>query len=133
MHGLIFFYIQKFAESLTLGQTGQSRLRTTVTVAGKTSLPSRGYPDEEAVALLANIAEAELLAGRLPFEGPSLISMLAAIGSGRPRPLGEAAPDVPADVADLVMRLLAHDPAERPADAAAVAAEIAVLERRLAE
>ena len=58
MHGLIFFYIQKFAESLALGRTGQSRLRTTVTVAGKAYLPSRGYPDEEAVALLANIAEA---------------------------------------------------------------------------
>lgn len=75
----------------------------------------------------------ELLTGRLPFEGPSLLSMLAAIGAGRPRPLGEAAPDVPADVADLVMRLLAHDPGCRPADAATVATEIAALERRLVE
>jgi tRNA A-37 threonylcarbamoyl transferase component Bud32/predicted hydrocarbon binding protein len=75
----------------------------------------------------------ELLAGGLPFAGPSLIAMLAAIGGGRPRLLGEAAPHVPAEVADLVMRLIAHDPERRPADAAAVVAEITALERRLAE
>ena len=58
MHGLIFFYIQKFAEALALGTSGQARLRTTVTTAGKTYLPSRAYPDAEAVSLLTNVAEA---------------------------------------------------------------------------
>ena len=74
----------------------------------------------------------ELLARKLPFEGTSLVSMLAAISRGRPRPLGEAAPDVPPDVAALVMRLIAHDPADRPADAATVATEIEVIEQHLA-
>jgi hypothetical protein len=46
-------------------------------------------------------------------------------------PLAEAAPHVPAAVAGLVMRLIAHDKADRPADAQTVAAEIAALERSL--
>lgn len=45
-----------------------------------------------------------------------------------PCPLREAAPDVPVEVADLVMRLIAHDKADRPATAQAVAAAIAALE-----
>ncbi|HBB73796.1 MAG TPA: serine/threonine-protein kinase PknK, partial [Planctomycetaceae bacterium] len=74
----------------------------------------------------------ELLARRLPFEGTSLVSMLAAISRGRPRPLGEVAADVPPDVAALVMRLIAHDPDDRPADAASVATELEAIEERLA-
>lgn len=73
----------------------------------------------------------ELLAGRLPFEGHSMVAMLAAISRGQPLPLAEAAPEVPAAVTSLVMRLIAHDKADRPADALAVAAEIAALERTL--
>lgn len=73
----------------------------------------------------------ELLAGRLPFEGHSMVAMLAAISRGQPLPLAEAAPQVPAAVTSLVMRLIAHDKADRPADALAVAAEIAALERTL--
>ncbi len=73
----------------------------------------------------------EVLAGRLPFEGRSMVTMLAAISRGQPLALAEAAPQVPAAVASLVMRLIAHDKAERPADAQAVAKEIAALERTL--
>ena len=47
------------------------------------------------------------------------------------RPLAEAAPGLPPAVYDLVMRLIAHDQTGRPADAAAVAAQLAALERRL--
>ena len=73
----------------------------------------------------------ELLAGRLPFDAGSLVSMLAAISRGNPPDLGTVAPDVPRPLAQLVMRLLAHDPADRPADAATVAAELAAIERAL--
>ena len=59
----------------------------------------------------------ELLADRLPFEGRTMVAVLAAISRGQPAPLAEAAPDVPAPVADLVMRLIAHDKAARPAGA----------------
>ena len=63
----------------------------------------------------------ELLAGRLPFDGKSMISVLAAVARGNPTELRAVAPDVPQPVSDLVMRLLARDKADRPADAHAVA------------
>jgi hypothetical protein len=71
----------------------------------------------------------ELLAGRLPFDGKSMISVLAAVARGNPTELRAVAPDVPQPVSDLVMRLLASDKADRPADAHAVAEELAALER----
>ena len=75
----------------------------------------------------------ELLAGRLPFEGHSMVSMLASIARGMPTPLETVAPTVPRPVCDLVMRLLAHRKEDRPADATSVAAEIMRLERRFAD
>jgi len=72
----------------------------------------------------------ELLSGRLPYEGSSMVAMLAAIARGNPVPLAEAAVGTPPAVCDLVMRLMAHRPEERPADARAVAAELAALEQR---
>lgn len=72
----------------------------------------------------------ELLADRLPFEGRSLTAVLTAIARGAPQPLHEAAPNVPRDVCSLVMRLIAHDKADRPDDARAVADAIAALEKQ---
>lgn len=74
----------------------------------------------------------ELLANRLPFVGASMMSMLASIAQGAPVPLCTAAPDVPEDVANLVMQLIAHEPVDRPASARAVAETIAAIELRLA-
>jgi hypothetical protein len=92
-----------------------------------------GTPDLDARSDLFGLGVMlyELLAGRLPFEGRSMVAMLAAIARGNPVPLAEAAPHVPAAVAGLVMRLIAHDKADRPADAQTVAAELAALERSL--
>jgi hypothetical protein len=58
--------------------------------------------------------------------------MLASIARGSPSHLRSVAPEVPEDVSDLVMRLIAHDPADRPATARAVADEIAAIELRMA-
>jgi tRNA A-37 threonylcarbamoyl transferase component Bud32 len=74
----------------------------------------------------------ELLADRLPFTGTSMMAMLASIAHGSPTPLRNAAPDVPDDVSKLVMQMIAHDPADRPATAQAVADTIAAIEKRLA-
>ena len=73
----------------------------------------------------------ELLADRLPFTGTSMMAMLASIAHGSPTPLRSAAPDVPDDVSKLVMQMIAHDPADRPATAQAVADTIAAIEKRL--
>ena len=71
----------------------------------------------------------EMLADRLPFEGRTVAAVLTAIAKGNPRPLHEVAPEVPAAVCDLVMRLIANDQAARPADARGVAESLAALEK----
>ena len=74
----------------------------------------------------------ELLADRLPFTGTSMMAMLASIAHGSPTPLRSVAPDMPDDVSKLVMQMIAHDPANRPATAQAVADMLAAIEKRLA-
>jgi serine/threonine-protein kinase len=75
----------------------------------------------------------ELLAGRLPFEGLSMVAMLASIAKGTPVPLAKAAPSTPPEVCDLVMRLLAHHKEDRPPSAASVAVDLGRLERKFAD
>ena len=72
----------------------------------------------------------EMLAGRLPFDGNSMVAMLASIARGSALPLPKAAPATPPEVCDLVMQLMAHRKEDRPADARSVAAELGRLERR---
>ena len=62
----------------------------------------------------------ELLAGRPPFHGRAPQRVLAAHLSEAPQPIAELRPDVPAALAELVMRCLAKDPAERPQSAAEI-------------
>ena len=66
----------------------------------------------------------ELIAGVHPFAGRSPHQLLAAHLSEAPEPLSSRRPDVPAPLASLVMRLLAKNPADHPASAAAVVSEI---------
>ena len=69
----------------------------------------------------------ELLSNRLPFEGKSMVSVLASISRGDPPQLRDIAPDVPEAVCNLVMRMIAHDKKNRPKTAADVADELATL------
>lgn len=67
----------------------------------------------------------ELLAGRPPFRTQgSVFALMHQHLEGLPTPLRERRPDLPEHLANLVLRMLAKDPAERP-DALAVAAELA--------
>jgi tetratricopeptide (TPR) repeat protein len=61
------------------------------------------------------------LAGRNPFEADDLGALLAKILLEQPPPLRELAREVPEALEELIARMLAKDPAERPRDAAAVA------------
>ena len=65
----------------------------------------------------------ELLTGRVPFGGDAVAVLMRHINE-RPPPVREAAPDVPEALSDWVARLLAKDPAARPASAAAAAEEL---------
>jgi hypothetical protein len=71
----------------------------------------------------------QMATGRLPFEGSDTVSTLMAVASQDPRPPRQVNPGVPREVSDLVMHLLAKDPAGRPPSAAAVAEALAALER----
>ena len=75
----------------------------------------------------------ELLAGRLPFEGHTMVAMLASITRGQPLPLAEVASEIPAPVCEVVMRLIAHRREDRPESAAVVARDFARLERAYAD
>lgn len=63
----------------------------------------------------------ELLAGQAVFAGRTPQRMLAAHMSEVPKLVSELRPDVPASLADLVMRCLAKDAAQRPQSAGEVA------------
>lgn len=55
-----------------------------------------------------------LLAGRPPFVGDTAIEIVVAQVEQMPPRINELRPDVPAPIADLVARMMAKDPAQRP-------------------
>jgi ABC-type branched-subunit amino acid transport system substrate-binding protein len=59
----------------------------------------------------------ELASGQQAFVGTSTIGILKAVALTEPRPLGELNPAMPAAFYDLVKRLLAKDPKQRPESA----------------
>jgi WD40 repeat protein/serine/threonine protein kinase len=69
-----------------------------------------------------------LVTGTLPFKGADAISTLLAVATEIPRPPHEVAPGTPVELSDLVMRLLAKKPADRPASAQAVVEALAAIE-----
>jgi hypothetical protein len=62
----------------------------------------------------------EMLAGRRPFEGKTPTEVVAKHLHASPQPLRELAPAAPEAIADLVGRMTAKDPQERPASYAEV-------------
>lgn len=70
----------------------------------------------------------EMLTGRPPFRGPTPVATATArIGAAAP-PVTRWAPATPADLVELVGRMLAPDPADRPADGGAVRVALDALE-----
>jgi WD40 repeat protein len=72
-----------------------------------------------------------LCTGRLPFPADNLMALLTALATESPPAVGDLAPDVPPALAELVLRLLARDPADRPPSAQAVVEELRALEREV--
>jgi CheY-like chemotaxis protein len=60
----------------------------------------------------------ECLIGKLPFEASSAVALIARVLRDAPPAPAEHDPEIPQAFSDLVVRLLAKDPAQRPADAA---------------
>ena len=72
-----------------------------------------------------------LCTSRSPFEGETIMAVLSALSSNSPRPLRELEPGIRSGLDDLVMRLLAKDPVNRPASAQAVVDAFKAIERDL--
>jgi signal transduction histidine kinase/CheY-like chemotaxis protein len=80
--------------------------------------------DERADLYSAGVLCYELLTGKVPFGGGSAMSMVHAHLSQSPPSLLDGRPDTPAALVDLVARLLAKDPRERPSSAGEVRAQL---------
>lgn len=74
-----------------------------------------------------------MLAGRLPFQGDSTFAILSAIASETPPPLSQLRPEIPARLSDLVSKLLAKPPQDRPKSAQVVFDELVEIERESKE
>jgi tRNA A-37 threonylcarbamoyl transferase component Bud32 len=62
-----------------------------------------------------------LITGHPPYRGRTAIEVVQAVRDETPRPAREVSPDVPESLSELIARLHANDPADRPASAAEVA------------
>lgn len=115
-------------------ETDESRLTVDGAVVGTPAYmsPERigaGDVDTKSDLFGLGVILYELLSGRLPFEGRSMVSILAAIARGTPPALADLVPTAPPALTDLVMQLLAHDKTDRPATAAEVARRLAAIEQ----
>jgi len=77
-------------------------------------------PDARADLFSLGVTLYEALTGRLPFQGTTELALLHALFNHTPEPPAALDPAVPPALSDVVVRLLAKDPAARPASAAEV-------------
>jgi serine/threonine protein kinase len=72
-----------------------------------------------------------LISGRPPFPGKSAMSVMVAVIHQDPQPIAELSAKTPPALAAIVMKLLAKDPADRPASASDAADALRRIERQL--
>ena len=109
------FGIARIADQVPLTATGQV-MGTAQYLAPEQATGQQATGSSDIYAL--GVIGYELLAGRRPFTGESQIAIALAQVNDAPPPLPES---IPVPVRSLIMSMLAKDPADRPADAEALA------------
>jgi serine/threonine-protein kinase len=92
---------------------------------------AEGEQDARADLYSLGVVLFELVAGRLPHESNSLGELLRQVSRVAAPPLRQLRPDTPPALSDLVVRLLAKNRRERPADALTLAHELQALRATL--
>jgi serine/threonine protein kinase/TusA-related sulfurtransferase len=72
-----------------------------------------------------------LATGNTPFQGANVRAVLKSVMFDNPQPPRELAPDLPLPLADLIVRLLAKEPGDRPQSAAEVVDALSAIESEL--
>ncbi|MDQ1616816.1 MAG: eukaryotic-like serine/threonine-protein kinase [Actinomycetota bacterium] len=115
------FGIARAANSVPLTQTG-AIMGTAYYISPEQATGGSVSPASDIYSL--GIVSYECLAGRRPFAGNTPVSVALAQVRDEPPALPE---DVPAPVRELVMRMLAKEPADRPESAGSLAGEASAL------
>ncbi len=117
------FGIARLADQVPLTATGQV-MGTAQYLAPEQATGQQATGSSDIYAL--GVIGYELLAGTRPFTGESQIAIALAQVNDTPPPLPES---IPLPVRALIMSMLAKDPADRPADAEALARAVAAIRR----
>jgi serine/threonine-protein kinase len=115
------FGIARAAEATALTQAG-TVLGTAAYLSPEQALGEDVGPAADVYSLGAVLYE--VLTGRPPFEFDSLADLAAKQERMEITPVRELAPETPQELEDVVMHSLARNPAYRPTDGAALAAEL---------
>ncbi len=118
------FGIARATNSVPLTQTG-AIMGTAYYISPEQASGQSVSPGSDIYSL--GIVAYECLTGRRPFDGDTPVGVALAQVSQEPPALPD---DLPAPVRDLVMHMLAKDPAARPRSAGALGREALALQRR---
>jgi serine/threonine-protein kinase len=111
-------FVADFGIGTALQQAGRDRLTQTGIVVGTPRYMSPEQVESVVVDGRADIYSLgcmlyEMLAGRPPYDGPTLVAIFARRARAGPTPLRDLRPDVPAGVEQVVLKAMANDVADR--------------------